>query len=172
MTYDLMIDIETLSTHATNAVVTQIGVCTFDIANARILSRSLWGLDIGDQLIRGREVSTDTLAWWREQEYSPFLSDVLSPSEVLNELREQYMLGGNVRWVWANGMLFDIGNISTLHSEYLGGVPDWKYNVFMDLRTYWRAVCTSSRWDSTHNALEDAVAQAEWLIAWNHRSRD
>ncbi len=66
---DVMIDIETLSTHPHNAVVLSVAAVSFELHRAapQIFDSRLCVLDIHEQIAEGREISYDAMKFWREQ---------------------------------------------------------------------------------------------------------
>lgn len=155
----VMVDIETMSTHNTNALILSVGVCKFEIEDLpHISTRSgvavedveaavvlgprfeeerIWILDIKEQLLAGRRVDRGTQDFWSKQSTSAARHWVNpSDGEVTLAMFAQefaaYVQGAEE--VWANGMLFDLGNIGSLYPND----PPWHYRAARDARTLYR----------------------------------
>lgn len=143
-----MIDIETLSTHSSRALVLSIAVTPFDLwlDGPRIERSLLLIMPIIPQLLDGRIVDEGTLDFWRKQTPEARLhfeepnfqheqATIVRPTSLASAAR--YLNGFS--WnpdvqVWANGIVFDIGNIENIFGMGPHGVP-WKYNATRDYRT-------------------------------------
>jgi hypothetical protein len=156
----IMIDIETLSDDTSMAVITQIGAIVFDASGA-IRRESLHvGLDINPQIACGRLVNDDTLRWWETQDNSPYLAATVHPLIACEKL--DALVGREPVRIWANGIVFDIGNLSSLYRQLGCRVP-WAYNSSVDMRTVRRMCGGEKLVDPSHSALDDAYHQAEWV---------
>ena len=159
----LMIDIETLGLRQTS-IITQIGWCLF--TPKVVLESGLISMPIGEQIMLGRTVDEDTLRFWAKQKNSPFTSvtGIDSLEMCFSALSYQVSRAAEV---WANGVVFDIGTLEHWAGQ-IGHVPPWKYSAIRDYRTYYRGVPNYIPYlteEVTHNGEEDAVQQAEHLIA-------
>lgn len=163
-----MVDIETLSTSCSRAVITQIGIIEFN--QSSVFNNGLHlGLRIDSQILAGRIVNEDTLRWWGSIGKSPFLDNNVEVPVALEHLdryinanaRGSVVTGEPVR-IWANGIVFDIGNLSSLYEHYGLSVP-WQYNSSVDMRTVRRMCGGEKLVDPSHSALDDAYHQAEWV---------
>lgn len=159
---DIMLDIETASSHPNNAVVVSIGLVGFDgmrsgvgptIGDSCIICPS-----IREQLANGRQVDAATMKWWSEQTPAArshwVESDrIMSLSETLAAVRR--ITEG--RRVWAHGITFDIGNLESLFRQ--GGLePPWVYNGMRDARTIYRLLPVWRAPIGLHPRLQQAVA--------------
>lgn len=171
MSNHVMVDIETLDTTAT-AVVLSIGAVAFDPrGNERMLERYWKPIDITEQVDRGRTVDTDTFQWWMRQadparreiakkpiDGCTILADALT--DLRNFIRDVEPAG-----VWGNGSDFD--NAILQHAAKSYGVGElWPYWASRCFRTF-AAIHDPDRTlrvrANDHNALEDAINQAEWM---------
>ncbi|MFL9499209.1 3'-5' exonuclease [Rhodopseudomonas palustris] len=177
---DVMIDIETLSTHPFNAVVLSIGAVDFQLGAGGKPGEPLIGerfsaiLDIRSQLIAGRVVDRDTQKWWRERCSSAAQDVWVRPDRMaithpMAALRELAIFLGNVdaKRIWAHGAVFDIGNLESLCREYEVPVP-WRYDAIRDCRTIVRELPPLlSNQDSgeriTHVDVDDCISQIFYL---------
>jgi hypothetical protein len=145
----IMVDIETLSTHPFNAAVLSIGAVRFAMkkdAPVIIGTPYLSVLDLNAQIAAGREVSNDTIKFWRDQtpEARKHWADG-TPMRVNDALHSFYEFYGGSKDpdlpIWANGICFDIGNLESLYRQFFppNRIP-WKYNATRDARTMYRAI--------------------------------
>lgn len=171
---DLMIDIETMSLHHSNALVLSVGALPFTLKEAgpQFGTPCIWVLDLVSQIAAGREVSKDTAAFWAKPENATASNHWRTGSSVqiaqfCNELTKLYSsecAGGSV---WANGIVFDIGNILSLLELVDFKVP-WKYNAVQDARTFYkldtvRQVPNDVEDTLAHHPLGDCKAQV-WRL--------
>lgn len=162
-----MIDLETLGTDQ-NAVVISIGVVLMDMNEKRVLRENSFyhTLHWGDQVKRGRAIDAGTVKWWLEQSKDAQAGVLVKPmmdnQGVLAELGQFLPKGAAV---WGNGADFDCTIMQSLYRTYEMYCP-WKYNMHRCFRTM-RALSTVPAAERTgvhHNALDDAITQAEHLM--------
>jgi DNA polymerase III epsilon subunit-like protein len=164
----LMIDIETLGTNP-GCVVLSIGACEFSdkgvgkqfYTSINPESCTQWGLTIEPR----------TVLWWFDQ--SQDARDFITKGKhvdldiALAELKAAFKWKG--KNVWCNGANFDFPILTAAHNAIGQPVP-WEYWAGNDYRTIknlvGRDVFDACKVAPTvaHNALADAVAQAETLI--------
>lgn len=150
---DLMVDIETMSTHNTNALVLSVATVRFPRRPPRgviitALSSELWVLDPTEQLAAGRHVDPNTQKFWKEQTEKARDHWVNADTCSIERFKTEFELalaGGE--YIWANGILFDLGNIASFWDT-----PPWKYNAPRDLRTIRR--CVGERDDAQSLVIE------------------
>lgn len=148
--YDVMVDIESLSTHKYNAVILAIAAIPFTIqpttanhTNAVKMGKSwLMMPQIVPQLMAGREVSASTQAWWAHPDQKDAWrgwedqTKAFGPVYVADCFAGYYKQEGFKR-IWANGICFDVNNIESL--LMLAGRKDvWAYNAPRDARTEYK----------------------------------
>lgn len=161
----IMHDIETLDTK-TSAVVLSIGAVKFD-------KNGIYGcinvrLNLDDQ--SNRSISANTVQWWMQQsdaaraaisvcEKTPLVSTL--------ELLADWYKETSVAGVWGNGAMFDNAIILDLYEKAELPRP-WSYKVDRCYRTLCAVAELHPSIDIdyvrptiAHNALADAVAQAE-----------
>jgi len=168
---DVMVDIETLSTDPGNALVLSIGAMWFTRSSK---SAGLIVVpDIKEQLLMGRAVDRATQVWWSEREQAA-QEHWMNPGETLSVSTALLRLGDYLRGaqrVWANGVVFDIGNLTSLYNAVRLPVP-WKYNAIRDARTMYNEVQGELRVTGTSDAgpLHDPLADCRWQIEklWAH----
>jgi len=185
MTYNIMIDFETLDTTATAAVLS-LGAALF--TPDKILSANYVEFDLDFQLPAGRTVSASTLAWWMTQSSAAravftgkakryLTADVLADFFSVLE-------GGHLKGVkssnpfydvrlWSNGASFDIPILEHIYRA-TGVKSPFHYGHHTCFRTF--ANLTKCRdlvpdLGVKHNALDDAKWQAETVIAWHAKNK-
>jgi len=168
----MMIDIETLDT-ATTAVVLQAGWCLFDEDN--VGGPVVMGLDLDEQLRKGRTVNAETLKWWMQQpdiaREKVFMPEKVYPIADLATRLRMILHNGTVDHVWAHGPQFDIATL-----KHLLGCEPWHYRSIRDTRTLADLAPSAHKPApiTKHDAGDDAVAQAQWVqniwrhIGWPH----
>lgn len=163
---DCSIDIETLGT-TPDCVILSIGAVFF---NQSTIQGTLYlELDVQDQLDRGRIVSSDTLHWWVKQgarAQEVFHNTAKLPLLLaLRELKHAYAHYPDLQRVWAKGPSFDLAILDHAYLQ-VHLTPPWRYKDHRDIRTLQdiaecRKIPLQLPDAPTHNALDDAKAQAE-----------
>jgi|SRR6185437_11888845 len=171
---DIMVDIETLSTHTSNAVILSVGAVKFDLFEDFPVfhDEKMWVLDAHEQIAAGRDVSQNTLKFWADQppearEHWACAVDRVPVHVFANEFREFCSLDS---LIWAHGICFDINNIESL---YCNDTAPWRYNKVRDCRTIVNC-CAERRQQPgnihgsvvAHNPMSDCYAQI-WSL-WEH----
>lgn len=168
---DLMIDFETLA-KTPRATVISLGAVFFDEKTGQLGPTFYMAFEIDEQIKKGREIDADTLKWWMNQSGAAkkvFNEKAKSAKEVLS-LFSQWVLAQNTIskiQPWGNGSTFDISIIEDLFRMYDIKCPWLYYNVY-DLRTFRRYMANGAKVDKSagtdHNALDDSIAQAKFVI--------
>lgn len=168
---DVMIDLETLGTK-NDCVVVSIGACKFNPEKQKIESTFYMIFEMQDQLDRGRVIQADTLKWWFRQENAAqkvFHDQAKNPTMILNTFAtwlKTVSPNSKELKVWGNGSTFDISIMEHMYNQYNIKCP-WPYNGVMDLRTFRRFMANNDKvpnLGTKHNALDDAIAQAEFVM--------
>lgn len=177
----LMIDLETLSTQS-NGVVLSIGACFF--TKDKIGNKFYAELDYYSQEhIKNRNVLQSNVDWWEAQEKKGNIRPGNTSSNNLETLRHfnRFLIIAdqslkpdpemplfsktidNIK-VWSNGASFDIPMVESLFIDYGLSVP-WNFWNIRDVRTITDLYpkCRENSKENDHNALNDAVNQAEWV---------
>jgi hypothetical protein len=130
-------------------------------------------LDVSEQIERGRKPSGSTIKWWLQQSDAAkrVFHDQAKPAAAVLPLFAQWLktqpnAGKGGPFVWGNGATFDISMLEDIYRNYK--LPDpWGYNKAMDLRTFKRFIGEGAQIPShgvAHNALDDAVKQAQYVM--------
>lgn len=163
---DLMIDIETLDVKPTGVIVS-VGICAFDMEG--IHAKQYFILDGEEQVTKGRTISFDTIEWWfRQNEAVHKAAFNLTTRGSVKEFLEGFAYFctlHNVNKVWAQGTDFDLSMIADLHRDYDYELP-YQFFLARDSRTMidYMSSDRPTRGGDHHNAMDDAVYQAECVI--------
>lgn len=170
MSNHIMIDFETLDV-TPSSVVLSVGLTAF--TDKEIVDTMYIVPNHQQQLDLGRTISMDTLKWWMNQSedakkvFSAPQVELLSAVDTVHEFLSKHPNA----LLWSNGSNFDEPILNHLLSQANLKSP-LKFWNSRCLRTYGAAVGKSysaSREKSpTHNALEDAIQQTQYLLnLWN-----
>lgn len=163
----VMIDLETMGKSA-DTVFVSIGACKFD--SQGILGKFYANIDWNQE---GRTWNGDTVKWWMKQNQeakNALIQDGKPMEDVLEDFRawltKTYIgdtLNNSDPIVWGNGATFDI---SILEHAYGRMNTPWKFRNVRDMRTMVALTNLSYPLKSgvAHNALDDAVYQAEFIV--------
>jgi len=144
--YDhLMIDIETLALHTRNSVILSVGMVEFNpwekSPSDVIGGKCSLVLNVLDQVMLGRVITKGTVDFWLKQsEDAQKHWREGQPGCTLSHAVETIstMCKGKTG-VWANGILFDLGNIEGLVEQVKpGSYAPWHYQAARDMRTFCR----------------------------------
>jgi hypothetical protein len=164
----LMIDLETLSL-APNAVVTEIGMVTFDIhTQDLILEQKNWYPDLKLQTVMGRVVDPQTALWWMEQSEAARLNIAKAARlpgihDMFDDIQQSFDWE-NIEGIWSHGLNFDVPILIDLYRSFNMKAP-WEktrygYRNTRDTRTIlWLAGIEHK--GTAHNAIDDCIAQAK-----------
>ena len=173
---DVMIDLETLGT-ASDTVVLSIGAVEFDVKTKKLGRTFYCELPIQSQINMGRSITAATLNWWMKQEGSAqaVLDAAMSCKDNLDVLVNDFhtFLGtSRPLSVWGNGATFDISILESLFKDVNLKAP-WAFTHVMDLRTFRRFVAKGKKVEVAgvkHNALDDSIAQAKYVMEYYNES--
>jgi 3' exoribonuclease, RNase T-like len=140
---DMMIDIETLALSNSNSLVLSFAAVKFNLrADGPVFGESITVvLDVAEQLLMGRKVDPLTQKWWSAPQQAEARVHWLKGEkrklhDGLYELCQFYGVGNETR-LWANGAVFDIGNLSSLY-EICSMFMPWPHHAVRDARTLYR----------------------------------
>ena len=171
-----MLDIETLGT-VPGSVIRTIGAVKFD--NDGIISTFYEKIDVNSSIKAGLTMQWDTLQWWMAQSQSA-LKDIVANDGMhlytaLVRFSDWYTerkinpdgsitVDNNIP-IWGNGATFDNVLIEEAYRKAEVFIP-WNFNVHRCYRTI-RLLYPNLpfvRKGVHHNAVDDAISQAEHLI--------
>lgn len=174
MSNNIMIDLETLATTA-DAVILSIGAVCFDLEDGKVNTHPdhLFYLTVRMDGQGHRRTSADTLQWWMAQSEQArsvfFCPDKVFLRHALQELRDWIKrMYTEAPKVWSNGADFDLTILSHAYGQLCIRTP-WEPYAGRCYRTYKnlpgaRAIKVE-RMGHHHNALDDAIYQAQHLCA-------
>jgi hypothetical protein len=185
MSIDIMIDLETLGTTA-DAVIVSIGAVAFNLDAGTVLQgdeRASFYVVLDTETQPRRHISADTLAWWMcQSDAARAVFDRANPVQhhfpartalsALNDWVRQVVLQANAQHkdlrVWSNGADFDLPMLA--HACRTFNVPrPWLPYAGRCYRTYKNLPGARQvamlRGGVHHNALDDAIDQAQHLCA-------
>lgn len=163
-----MVDIETLDT-ASTAVILSIGACTFDLKGLGVMQQFYVNVDPADAKAHGCTISKDTLEFWSKQSKevrAAFKAPAPVPLKEALEGFFQFYKDSKAQTVWCHGATFDVPVIGHA-ADKVGLTAPYKYWDVMCNRTVLTMLDSKlpkGRVDH-HNALGDAVAQAQYIIS-------
>lgn len=164
----VMIDLETLG-RSSRAAIFAVGLCAFTDTDLLGGTGNLYiALDPDQQPLRERD--TETVAWWGSQspEAQAFLREAqmrgAHPTPAAKAIREYFAQLPPCKdlHVWGNGPDFDV----VILADFLKQQVPWRFYGVQSLRTLRLMAPEVPRVQPTlaHNALSDAVAQAQWAV--------
>ena len=165
---NLMIDLETLDTKP-SGVILSVGICAFDMDG--IHDKKNFLLDATEQQKLGRTISFDTIEWWLQQSKPVIDASFNIPIDQKTTIDEflkdfgYFCSKNNIQKVWAQGIDFDISMIADLHRSKGVELP-YSFWLVRDSRTIrdGNRFIEPERKGDHHNAMDDAVYQAECVI--------
>jgi hypothetical protein len=181
-----MLDVETLATDTSQSVVVSLALLPFKLVETGPLVHAdplVLVLDVTEQLFHGRLVDPQTVTWWRAQD--PAAAHHWLHAGQRRPLGDAMMdlvhywercLGEGRGELWANGTVFDVGNVESL-IRLTDRRPPWAYNAARDLRTVYRVLPELRRRKGNpagvpHDTLYDCAQQVvklweRWPGPWD-----
>lgn len=176
----IMMDLETIDTSPTAAILS-IGAVQFD-PEAGLGRRFYTALKTDEQLVDGRTYSQRTLKWWSEQseEARKVFSDpeakllyagLMAFSEYCAKVCDGLGYRDAKLEMWGNGADFDCVILGSAY-DTAGLSRPWSYGGNRCYRTLkniapnLQAGGGFEREGTHHNALDDAIYQAQYAAAW------
>ena len=159
-----MLDTETLSTRPEATILT-FGACKFSPYNQEEITQGIYfRINVDEQIAIGSHIDDETIAWWGRQaddvrEEALGDDNRISLEQFTQELN-RFIVG--VDNIWAQGPVFDIVILENLYRR-LGKPCPWQFWQIRDSRTLLSTLGDPREKNKVglHNALEDAVSQAQ-----------
>lgn len=179
---DLMIDLETMG-NKPNAPIVAIGAVFFDPATGELGQQFYTAVNLASELAAGAVPDGDTINWWLKQssEARAAITDDQAKhiSETLQALTNFATRNSDqpkYLKVWGNGAAFDNVILRGAY-ERCGVPPCWNWFNDLDVRTMvnlGRRIGFDPKRDmpfdgERHNALADAIHQAQYVSAIHQR---
>lgn len=169
---NVMVDLETMG-NSNEAPIVSIGAVIFNdkgLIKDQETKRPVTfykNIHLQTCLDRGLKVDADTIYWWMQQSKKArktLLKDRIDLKEALKEFRD-WIPKDNLQ-VWGNGSDFDNTLLKTSYAKYNASTP-WKFYENRCFRTVKSSFPTIEipKVGTHHNALDDAIYQANYLLA-------
>jgi hypothetical protein len=167
-----MLDLETLGTKPGCAIVS-IGACVFDMDGVH--DRFYRPINVTKKFgLRPLALDAGTVVWWMGQsaEARAVFADParISTYDAIVDFKNWWIMQAPLNlhdgeFLWCHGATFDAPILEAVYNA-IDDVPPFKFYNVRDTRTlYALAAVSPDRAKGTHhNALDDAVAQAEAVI--------
>jgi len=161
---DCMVDLETTDNKVTSTIAS-IGACMFN--KSGIGEKFYVVVDVQSCKDVGMTESQSTLDWWAKQgEEARKIFAPETPKLSIHEALESYsawFLRVKAKEMWGNGADFDNAILS--HAYHRCGMKQpWGYGDSRCFRTIKNGEYMQVRKGVYHNALDDAITQAQWMI--------
>ena len=159
-----MLDLETMSSNS-NAAIVSIGACKFSVDKG-IEDTFYINVKLTSSIAAGLHVDGDTVMWWMNQ------SDEARKALLNDQFDLTYALDAFTSWfdgsiyLWGNGAPFDNVVLSNAYKA-VGFEQPWSFrndSCYRTIKNMFPTVIADERKGTHHNALDDAVFQAEHLI--------
>lgn len=165
---DIMIDIETLGTRP-GSVTVSIGAVEFNAETGTIGRQFYTRVSPKDGFKQGLTIDVDTVLWWMQQDENARQTTFFGEQDTLwfalHRLGEWVKVNStpDLR-VWGNGPSFDLVQLEEAYRSVNQDAP-WSFRAHRDLRTLRDITGVDiPQVGTTHNALDDAMAQAMAVI--------
>lgn len=166
---NVMIDLETLAVTA-DAVIMSIGAVEFEL-DGQVGDTFYRSLSIDSNTQAGRRIDESTLVWWMQQ--SPEAQKVFHEPKIPLQggLLDLATWFPHDAAIWSNGASFDIPILEHAYKTSHMEAP-WEFWNSRCVRTY-RSLPGAGAVERptpkvSHNALDDALAQALYVQALHH----
>lgn len=165
---DVMVDLETLSSDS-DAVVVSIGAVGFSPEGVAVPFYGI--LDRSEQVTHGRSINPNTVDWWLKQDALArvvFEQQAFPVATILGQFATYLQQFGREVRLWGNGSDFDNVILGNLYRAYQMKQP-WSHRNNRCFRTLKNLVTLDAgegveRGGTHHNALDDAIYQAEMAV--------
>lgn len=167
---DLMIDIETLDTLPTSAILS-IGAVYFDRETGEISDKFYTRIEFSNAVAIGT-VSPLTLEWWSKQSEEARNEAFSGKEHPFNACHDFSKFIKPNTLVWGNGSVFDITILENWFRMCEIEIP-WKFWNVRDVRTIvdWFNIDTRlyTREGVHHNAIDDCLHQIKYMCQGSKR---
>ena len=167
---DIMLDLETMGTGPAAAIVA-IGAVEFDLGTRQLGRRFYQVVDLKSSVLEGGILDADTVCWWMKQSdaaravFSAPAQHIMQALRMFGEFAGECCGAGDLN-IWGNGAAFD--NVVLASAFDRSGIQrPWAYQNDRCYRTV-KALHPEVSWErvgTAHNALDDAISQAQHLVA-------
>lgn len=173
---DLMVDIETMGTGSTSAII-QLGACYFNRKTGKVGKTFLENVSLDSSMFYGCTVNASTIEWWMKQENKSWLEEpkVQSIADTLCKFSDFLSWNGknnilNKVYVWSHST-FDIPILMNAYKAIQYSAP-FHYRMTRDLRTLTHLAGNKLNEDikekhykeDVHNALADCKYRVKYCV--------
>ena len=163
---DVMLDLETLGNRP-GSVIVAIGAVKMDLVNGVIGDTFYRVIDPADAQSQGLTIDAATVAWWLGQSDAARMA-ISAPGgwvKLLSTLGDFAAFIGTDARVWGNGADFDNALLAAAYQACSAPLPwrHWNSRCYRTCKSLFPAV-KIERAGTHHNALDDAISQAEHLV--------
>ena len=179
MWFDLMCDLETMGTPPDGAIVS-IGACFFNLEDCTIGPTFNRVINLATAVRDGATLNPSTIMWWLGQSDEARKSILYSTEEIRTVLTDfatfiaQHSRVQDVR-PWGNSNSFDLTLLATSYERADIRVPwsPFRERDFRTVRNMYPSVeyNPDEKGDGAHNALTDAIFQANHLFKIKNRNK-
>lgn len=164
----VMVDIETLGTHATTAPILEIAAVPFLLGNgnpaAYLADSFYYGINLQESIAMGRLPETDTCLWWFKQNRRPVVNSPHSPLHVMTEFSAWAAKYTDEFTQWfCQGTSFDPIILQDYFDTLLLPTP-WKYHQWRDCRTLQKFFGVSREKTASHHPTDDCLNQIASIV--------
>lgn len=162
---NIMLDLETMG-NGSNAAIVAIGAVKFNPDTHEIIDHMYSTVDLQSSVDAGLDMDASTVLWWMQQSQDARQELYIDNRPPLGTALNHFCkFAGENPIIWGNGSDFDNAILANAYRK-LGMQPPWK---FWNNRCYRTIKNMSSvklqRTGTHHNALDDAIYQANHLMA-------
>lgn len=176
MSTNLMVDIESLG-KAPDGIILSIGACKFDPTETAVAPADLFyvNISIESSMESGFSINPETLLWWLNQSDEARKQIQVDPQKIEAAIGSFYDWVKQYKnpYVWANGTSYDLTMLRYAF-DVTGFSCPWVWRNEMCMRSirhigrqlgipYGEYKANTTR--TIHNALDDAILQAEYVTA-------
>lgn len=159
-----MVDLETYDSRPTAQIIS-IGACMFD--KEGIESKFYIVVDQKSSEAAGLTSSQSTVDWWSKQsaEARIILADETPKVSLTDGLTAfgRWFLAAGGKFMWGNGADFDNAILAVAYDKCDIDLP-WRYSNNRCFRTIKNGKYITARKGTYHNALDDAITQAQYMV--------
>jgi exodeoxyribonuclease VIII len=167
---DISLDLETMARGAGGAIVS-IGAVEFDLRTCKMGDVFYRTIDLKSCVDAGLTIEAETVMWWMEQSdpaRKTLVRNTMPLTTALSDFAEWLALCGptNDIRIWGNGPSFDNTMLGAAYRACHIEQP-WKFwndRCFRTVCGLYQSVERRPRQGTHHNALDDAIYQAEHMI--------
>lgn len=163
----IMLDLETMGTRA-NAPIIAVGAVKFDMGG---VGETFYAtVSLTDAVSSGAVIDPKTVLWWMQQSdvaRREFAREGGDLRTVLTEFSD--WVGSSIAGMWGNGASFDNTILAETYTRAGLRAPwmFWQDRCYRTVKNMYPGIQMDERSGTHHNALDDAMTQAQHLVRIN-----